>query len=156
MPEEVMTVHAQRGKRDRRSVSEQANQALRDLNQILNSTDGQDVAVEVDGDDHVVRLPREVAQILREVLASTAAGQAVAVFPRHAELTTQQAADLLNVSRPFLIKLLDDDKVEYRMVGTHRRITAASLERYRREMEHGSLRAADELAELTEAMGLYE
>ncbi len=76
-------------------------------------------------------------------------------MPDHAELTTQQAADMLNVSRPHLIKLVEEGAIEYRKVGTHRRIQAASVREYLRRMELDTKKAADELTELTEELGLY-
>lgn len=99
-------------------------------------------------------MPRIAVDLLAQVLAKLAAGQGVTLVPAHAELTTQQAADLLNVSRPYLIKLLEENKIEYRTVGTHRRITAASLMDYKARDDAQRRKAADELAAMTREMGL--
>jgi excisionase family DNA binding protein len=83
-----------------------------------------------------------------------AAGQGVSVVPSHAELTTQQAADMLNVSRPFLIGLLEAGEIEYRKVGKHRRVKASSLLDYLRRDDQRRREAADELSSLTQDLGL--
>lgn len=133
-----------------------ANHALCALNQILDEQGSAEVVdVAIEGHPQVVRLPRGVGEILRQILASAAAGRAVAVMPAHAELTTQQAADMLRVSRPFLIKLVEDGAIEYRKVGSHRRIQAASVHEYQRKMELDAKKAADDLAQLTEDLELY-
>lgn len=109
--------------------------------------------VEGDGEDTLV-IPREAAELFARILAHMAAGEGVSVVPAHAELTTQQAADVLNVSRPYLIKLLDSGAIEYRLVGTHRRVRFDSLMEYARKDDQKRRKAADELSAMTQEMGL--
>lgn len=106
--------------------------------------------------DEDLTVPREAAEMFMRILSSMAAGQSVTVISTNAELTTQEAADLMNVSRPFVIKLLEAGDIEYRLVGTHRRLQAVSVRDYLRRMRRGQRAAIDELEELTQEMGLYE
>ena len=108
----------------------------------------------VDDPQETLVVPRGAVELLARVLAHMAAGQGVSVVPAHAELTTQQAAELLNVSRPFLIGLLGGDEIEYRKVGKHRRIKAQSLMGYMARDDQARREAADELTRLNHEMGL--
>lgn len=99
-------------------------------------------------------VPKAVLDLLSRVLANMANGQGVTLVPAHAELTTQQAADMLNVSRPFLIGLVDSGEIDHRLVGTHRRVKADSVMRYMRRDDAQRVAAADELAVLAEEMDL--
>jgi excisionase family DNA binding protein len=108
-------------------------------------------------DEHgqeVLTVPRGAVELLARVLAHMANGRGVSVVPANAELTTQQAADLLNVSRPFLIGLLQAGEIEYRLVGKHRRIRAVSLMAYIRRDDQRRRQVADELTSLNQEMGL--
>jgi excisionase family DNA binding protein len=110
------------------------------------------LGAEVDGEE--LRLPRDAVVLLARVLAYMANGQAVSVMPTHAELTTQQAANLLNVSRPYLIGLLEAGEIEFRKVGTHRRVRMQSLMDYKRQDDVRRREAADELSAETRELGL--
>lgn len=114
------------------------------------------VRLTVDEDRETVTVPRAAVDLLVVVLANMAAGQGVSLVPAHSELTTQQGADLMNVSRPFLVRLLQAGDIEYRLVGTHRRIKAASLLDYLRRDDAQRRKAADELTVLTQGMGIDE
>jgi excisionase family DNA binding protein len=80
-----------------------------------------------------VEIPAEVHQVLQQVVEAMRQGLAVTVVPQTMVLTTQQAADLLGVSRPTLIKLLGDGQIPYERIGTHRRIQLRDLLTYRKE-----------------------
>ncbi|MGN6686085.1 MAG: helix-turn-helix domain-containing protein [Actinomycetales bacterium] len=110
--------------------------------------------VVADDPQETLIVPRGAVELLARVLAHMAAGEGVSVVPAHAELTTQQAAELLNVSRPFLIGLLDDGQIEYRKVGKHRRIKAQSLMAYMARDDQQRREAAEELTRLNQEMGL--
>lgn len=113
------------------------------------------VHLRVDDDEGAdIVVPKAALDLFVHVLTNMAAGQGVTIVPAHAELTTQQAADMLNVSRPFLIRLLQGGQIEYRTVGTHRRVRAESLLAYMREDDRDREAAVDELSEMTQELGL--
>lgn len=132
--------------------TELAASALRRLDAVLGANGPVRLQLGAEGGD--VEVPRSALEALARVLDSFAHGEGVTVVPAHAELTTQQAADALNVSRPFLIGLLDTGQIEYRTVGTHRRVKAESLIRYLREDDARRTEAADELAAEAHELGL--
>ncbi|MDR1635477.1 MAG: helix-turn-helix domain-containing protein [Bifidobacteriaceae bacterium] len=131
--------------------TELAVSALRELDAVLGAEGP--VRLRLGGQAGEVEVPRSALAALARVLASFAHGEGVTVLPSQAELTTQQAADALRVSRPFLIGLLDAGQIEYRLVGTHRRVKAASLIRYMRDDDARRQAAADELAAETRELG---
>ena len=110
-------------------VVQQARDALRPLAELVHAKRFDDVRLraECDGDTVDVTVPRAAYQLLLGGLAQLSNGNAVTVVPVHAELTTQQAAALLNVSRPHLVHLLEDGALPFRKVGTHRRVLAEDV-----------------------------
>ena len=95
--------------------------------------------------EEVVVIPMSAFRLLTDILTQMARGNAVTLMPVYAELTTQQAADILNVSRPFLISLIDDGKIPYRKVGTHRRIRFDDLMTYKHDTDQKRLQTLEEL-----------
>ncbi|SDM84366.1 excisionase family DNA-binding protein [Allokutzneria albata] len=98
-------------------------------------------------------LPRPAVEMFAHVLAAMANGQGVQIMPLHAELTTQQAADQLNVSRPYLIGLLERGEIPFRLVGRHRRIRFDDLVDYQRRDDLRRKDAIDELTRLDQELG---
>ena len=93
-----------------------------------------------------MELPAGAVALLMDILEAMAAGQGVTIIPENAELTTVQAADVLNVSRPFLIKLLDEQKIPHRKVGKHRRIRMEDVMAYKASIDAERESVLDRLA----------
>lgn len=101
-------------------------------------------------------LPDVVATLLREVLAALAAGQGVSVIAQDHEMTPSEAATFLNVSRGYVLKLMDEGQLPFRAVGTHRRIPGMALAAYRARQDVVSRKAMNDLMALSGEMGLYD
>lgn len=100
-----------------------------------------------DGDQaEPIELPAGAVTLLMDILEAMAAGQGVTIIPENAELTTVQAAEVLNVSRPFLIKLVDEQKIPHRKVGKHRRIRMEDVMAYKASIDAEREGVLDQLA----------
>jgi len=106
------------------------------------------------GNDQELILPHAAELLIAHLLTEMAQGNAVTLIPVHAELTTQEAADFLNVSRPYLIRLLEEGKMQFRMVGTHRRVKFSDLTAYKKDFEAAQKAAFEELAAQSQEMKL--
>ena len=97
-------------------------------------------------ENQTLTIPTEAFRLLVEIVTQMASGNSVSVVPMHVEVTTQQAADFLNVSRPFLISLLEAGKLPFRKVGSHRRVRMADLLEYKQRDDQVRRKVLDELA----------
>jgi excisionase family DNA binding protein len=138
-------------------LSAEAAEAARRLAPLLprKGRRGKAVTIRTEADKEAqVVVPLEAFELFVRLLSELANGNAVTVVPVHAELTTQQAADLLNVSRPHLVKLLEDGRIPHRMVGTRRRVAFRDLMDFKRRDDAERRKLADELAAEAQKLGL--
>jgi len=103
---------------------------------------------------HQVELPTSALRLLVDILSEFAEGNAVKVVPIHAELTTQEAADMLSVSRPHLVKLLESGALAFHKTGKHRRIRFADLMVFKTEQDRASSQAMETLAKQAQELEL--
>ncbi|WP_034951109.1 helix-turn-helix domain-containing protein [Erwinia oleae] len=110
---------------------------------------------DANGEKHQIELPTSALRLLMNILGELAEGNAVQVVPVHAELTTQEAANILNVSRPHIVKILEEGKLPHHKTGRHRRVLFADLMRYKAQRETESNEAMQELVNLSQELGFY-
>ncbi len=107
-----------------------------------------------DGEQEALIVPTSALRLFLHLLTEMSHGNAVTLIPTHAELTTQQAADLLNVSRPYLVKLLDEERMPCRTVGKYRRVRFDDLMAYKRKDDEARARTLDQLTAEAQALGM--
>ena len=110
--------------------------------------------VDPDGSSETVTVPTAAFRLLVNILAHMASGNAIRIIPHQAELTTQEAAELLNVSRPYLVRLLDDGRIPFHRVGTHRRVLFKDVMTYKGQHRRARQASLKRLSELDQELGL--
>ena len=134
---------------------ELAAEAYRTLQGLPQSTDDVALAVTAEGRGvSSVRVPASVLRLLVTALSEMACGNGVSVLPLHTELSTQEAADLLNVSRPYLVGLLEKGEMAYRKVGSQRRVRLQEVLAYKARSDIDRRAALNELAQLGQDIGV--
>ena len=129
--------------------------ALEKFNRIIESTQPEGIRL-VGPNEEVVDLPKSIYDILRRALPFLLEGNSVAIAPYHQELTTQEAADILNVSRQYLVQLCDEGKINHAKTGTHRRIPFADLMEYKLVRDELRNHTLNRLTRMSEELGLYD
>ena len=112
--------------------------------------------VEADGSEETATIPAMAYRLLVDILTQMSQGNAVTIIPIHAELTTQEAADLINVSRPFLIKQMELGEIPHHKVGSHRRVRFTDLMEYKKNIDAARNKVLTELVEESQKLGFYD
>ena len=119
------------------------------------STDRAQLSIKgANGEADDIILPGHVLQILLDVLSEMSKGNAISLIPHHQEISTQEAANLLNVSRPFLVGLLENVEIPFRKVGAHRRVKLTDVLEYKDQSDAKRLQALNELTALSQEEGM--
>ncbi|MGD0902077.1 MAG: excisionase family DNA-binding protein [Terracidiphilus sp.] len=108
------------------------------------------------GGEPALELPDVVYSLLMRILQNMQEGKAISIVPFMQDLTTQEAANFLGVSRPFFVKLLETGKLHYHMTGTHRRVYLKDLTDYRHHRDREKIEAINRIAQFEEDAGLYD
>lgn len=128
--------------------------SIKQLERILEAEGSQPRLIGSGGEE--ILLPESVYNALRQVIHAMASGQAITIIPQEREMTTQEAADFLNVSRPYLIKLLEQGEIPYNMVGSHRRICSQDILAYKQKRSNQQRKRLSEFTAFLQDEGFYD
>ncbi len=114
------------------------------------------LTIEIEETEEKIKIPLSALKLLASILKDIAQGTPVSIVPITTELTTQAAAEFLGCSRPHVVKLLEQGKINFTKVGKHRRIKYEDLVRYKKEMKQNQNKLITEMMAFDEKHGLYE
>lgn len=110
------------------------------------------IKLEIEGE--TMSIPKRIMKVMTKVLGAMAEGKEIEITYSSPELSTQDAADFLNVSRPHLVKLLETKQIPFRKVGSHRRVLLEDLQAYRQNLKEIRRKSLDQLAKEAQELGL--
>ena len=134
------------------SVPQTQGGQISDLRRLIQRGD----AKLVGPDGRQIPIPEPVHELLLEILKNLQAGRAISIVPEHQQLTTQRSADILGVSRPFLVRLVENGEIPFHMVGSHRRIYLRDLLEYKRQRDAARHDAINNMARVEMEAGTYD
>ncbi len=126
---------------------------IQEASRQLSQSKSDELKVQLD-DGSILALPNMVKTLFQSILTELSEGNMVNIVPIHAELTTQEAANYLNVSRPYLVKLLHDGKLPFHKIGSHRRIKYEDLKLFIAKQEKQRLQSMQELADQAQELDM--
>jgi excisionase family DNA binding protein len=152
----MTVVHTPTGMPEFSARTDDEKRVASDLDRILaRISDSQaDIRISIDPPGEAIAISSEQFRLLAHIVGELARGHGVSLIPMEAELTTNEAARQLKVSRPFLIGLLEKGEIPYRMVGTHRRVRFRDLCDYKQRNDRKRLEALEQLSALDQEYGL--
>ncbi|REA61711.1 excisionase [Dyadobacter luteus] len=112
-----------------------AGESVYNFSAAVDSRKSDTVHIRIEENSEIFTIPRRALKFLSQILSSMAEGKTISLIPSESELSTQQAADMLNVSRPYVVKLLETGVIPFKKVGTHRRIPLEALLAYETEQK---------------------
>lgn len=133
--------------------------ALKSYSSLISSIDRlkkDQVEIEIEETGEKIILPVKALNLLSEILRAMSQGKPISIMPLATEVTTQSAAEILGCSRPYLVKLLEEGKIEYTKVGKHRRIKYEDIVDYKKKMKEEQKRRLIEMMHADEDLGLYD
>lgn len=144
---------------DSKEEVELAKAAQRCIVSALDHSRAVNIAILEDGMERlegspILKLPPKVLRLFADMLGSLAQGHAVAIMPKELYVSTQEAAMFLNVSRPYLVRMLDEGKLPYHKVGTHRRIKFEDVVAYKDQRRQASQAALEELVDQAQELNM--
>ena len=139
-------------KQERKLAQKSYSPLLSAIDQL--KTDQAEIEIEETGEK--IKLPVKALKLLGEILKAMSEGKPVSIVPIATEVTTQMAAELLGCSRPYLVKLLEEGKIEYTKVGKHRRIKYEDVIRYKQKMKEEQKKHLIDIMNADEELGLYD
>ncbi len=131
-----------------------AQDCYRRLARLATTRDSELCIQPIGSPSEAVPIPAPAMQLLTDILMQMARGKTVTVVPVDTELTTQQAADLLHVSRPFLIERMEGGEIPFKKVGTHRRVLFEDVMSYKSRIDQERLKVLDELTQQAQELGM--
>ncbi|MEH2246725.1 helix-turn-helix domain-containing protein [Nostoc sp.] len=129
-------------------------ESIKELERVLSVKDFQAKLVGANGEK--INIPEPIYQVLLQVVHAMASGKAISIIPQQQELTTQQAAEHLNVSRPYLIKLLEQGEIPHIKVGSHRRVRFDDLMKYKKQRDSKRREGLKQFTQFLEDEGFYD
>lgn len=130
-------------------LADSEDQAIKDKDEVIK--------LRIQGSEEIIIIPLKVLQLLNAIISNMAQGKSIALMPTDAEVSTQQAAEMLNVSRPHVIKLLEKGEIPHKKVGSHRRILLQDILKYEANFKSERRKKLDYLAKEAQHLNLgYE
>ena len=139
-------------KQERKLAQESYNSLISSIEQLKSDQ----VEIEIEESGEKIILPLKALNLLGEILKAMSQGKPISIVPIATEVTTQRAAEILRCSRPYLVKLLEEGKIEYTKVGKHRRIKYEDVIDYKKKMKEEQKKRLIEIIHADEDLGLYD